>query len=112
MSERIPCINPSCRRTAAADKYGADAEIVCGKCFRTLPKQVADRYRSVRRRGKAMVRKAERRIAKGEPEAKFYAVFDRMDHHYAVSWAAIKSYFTAPPAPAGLENFLKENGLG
>lgn len=110
MSGRIPCINPTCRRTADAAKFAGE-EIVCGKCWKVLPKELTSRYRSIRRRGKAMARKAEKRIAKGEPASKFDAVFDRMDHHYHANWQAIRSYFLATPAPAGLENFLNEIGL-
>ena len=35
-SGRIPCINPRCRRTADAAKFDCE-EIICGKCFRSLP---------------------------------------------------------------------------
>lgn len=111
MSERIPCINPTCRRTDDASKFAPGEEIVCSKCWKLLPKALTSRYRSIRRRGKAMVRRAEKRMAKGEPASNFDAVFDRVDRHYEANWSAIRSYFLNPPAPEGLENFLNEVGL-
>ena len=112
MTDRIPCINPCCRRTAPADKHIDSSEICCSKCWQLIPKHLTRQYRSIRQRAKRMVRAAEKRIAKGEPSTTFDAVFDRVDDRLTTNWAAIKSYFNAPPAPAGIENFLKENGIG
>jgi hypothetical protein len=111
-TDRIPCINPVCKRTASIEKYSAGEEIVCAKCWKKLPKALTDRYRALRRRDRQLGRLAKKRIAKGEPESRFVDTFMVLDSQMAANWSAFVSYFTNPPAPAGLENFLKETGLG
>jgi len=112
MSDRIPCINPRCRRTAPADKCDLGSEIICGKCWRSLPRQMRERHRSLERRAKRLGRLIERRIAKGTIAAdtvdRLGTVVDRRLHE---SWEELKVHFIAPERPIGLDNFLEEVGL-
>lgn len=47
--DRIPCINPACRRTAPRKAYEGDVEIVCRKCWRRLPDKLRDRHKALER---------------------------------------------------------------
>ncbi len=108
---RICCLNPSCRRTFARKPNDSEsAETVCGKCWKLLPKPLTQRYRQIIRRWRAINRKVERRQAKGQPYPP--ALYDLLERHHRSNWQKIRSYFLNPPAPEGLENFLKEVGLG
>jgi hypothetical protein len=111
MADRIPCINPNCLRTADASKYQEGVEIICGKCFRALP----DELRKAHQRFWREMRKWDRRIARTSDEIKLQQMHDIRDkwaHRIHANWKIIKSYFTDQPAPAGIENFMKEIGLG
>lgn len=109
MIDRIPCVNPLCRRTGSIEKFPDCTEICCGKCWKLLPKALTARYRQIRRRWTKVNRRVDRGIAKGR--AYPYGLYALLQQQNRANWRAIQSYFTAPPAPAGLENFLKENGL-
>lgn len=110
MTDRIPCINPRCRRTAPADKY--NGEVVCRKCFRSLPRDLQQRYRKVNHHNRRMCRLISRRVAKGTiaPDCVL-----RLEVHMArrseLVWAEIKRHLIAPSSPVGLDNFLQEVGL-
>lgn len=108
MSGRIPCINPCCKRTASADKFSG--EIICGKCFRKLPKHLQQEHRF---RWKEY-RKWDRRIARTADPLKIPKMRDirgmwaaRID----ANWADIKATFVNPEKPEGLDAFLEELGL-
>lgn len=109
--DRIPCINPSCRRTAPADRYDRGTEIICGKCYRALP---AD-DRAFLRRCWSEIRKWERRIARTADEIKRQRMKTirnkwgwRLNYHWDT---VIKAGFLNPSKPDGLDAFLEENGL-
>lgn len=108
---RIPCLNPRCRRTAPAEKY-ADVEIVCGKCWKLLPKSVTDRYRRLNRVERKILRRLEKRVAQRSISA---ATISRLERQMAdlkeKNWAAIRSYFLTPEKPEGLDAFLEEMNL-
>lgn len=110
-ADRIPCLNPRCRRTFARRPGDTDtSETVCAKCWKLLPKPLTQRYRQIDRRWKAIARRVQKREARGQafpPD-----LFDLLHRHHRRNWTAIRSYFTNPPAPEGLENFLKKVGLG
>lgn len=109
---RIPCINPNCRRTADAAKFAAGEEIICGKCWKALPKRLTARYRALRNRSRQIDRIIRKRRARGEIHNRAYALHLRLDRLCEANGRLIKAYFTNPAAePAGLENFLKETGL-
>ena len=108
---RIPCVNPRCRRTAAADKYEGNPEIICEKCFRTLPDAVRHEHRRFWRE----IRKWDRRIARnadGLKAARMHSVRERFNRMLNQHWDTdIKAYFVAPVKPVGLDAFLEEVGL-
>lgn len=111
MGERIPCINPRCKCTAAREKFPDSKEIICGKCFRTLPEAVRREHRRFWRE----IRKWERRIARSSDEMKIirmrnivWRLSGRLNRHWDKE---IEAYFLAPEKPAGLDAFLEEAGL-
>ena len=109
MTDRTPCINPRCRRTFKADECGS--EVVCGKCFRTLPQEVRNEHRRCWRE----YRKWDRRIKRTGDVLKaqrMHDIRDRWGAMIAGHWDAhVKAYFLAPEKPVGLEAFLDEAGL-
>jgi len=106
---RTPCINPRCRRTFKADDAGS--EVVCGKCFRTLPAAV----RAAHRGYWCEYRKWDRRIARTGDElriARMRDIRNRLSARLNTHWVAvIKPFFLAPEKPEGLDAFLEEVGL-
>lgn len=109
MNDRIPCLNQRCRRTAPSEKYGPDAEIVCGKCWKLLPKAVSDRYRRLKRLRRRLERLARARIRKGGTLPDGFGV--ALDRQMAANWAEIHNYFVQPEKPVGLDAFLEEMGM-
>lgn len=109
MPDRTPCINPRCRRTFKADDDSS--EVVCGKCFRTLPEAVRKEHRGYWRE----IRKWDRRITHTGDElkiARMRAIRDRIGQRLAHHWdEEIKPFFLAPEKPAGLDSFLEEAGF-
>lgn len=109
MTDRIPCINPRCRRTFKADD--ASSEIICGKCFRTLPEATRKEHRGYWRE----IRMWDRRVARSSDELKILrmrAIRDRISDRLNEHWAAkIKPPFLSPEKPAGLDTFLEEIGF-
>lgn len=110
--DRIPCLNPRCRRTAPRDKYADSAEIVCAKCWKLLPQAVRDRYRALGRRDRRLLRRIERRVALGNISS---ALVERLREGlwraHCRHWDEIRSYFLAPAKPVGLDAFLEDTGL-
>jgi len=108
MTDRIACINPNCRRTAARDKHPGSTWIICGKCWKALPDRTRKRWKQLNARW----RKVERTMRKRNtvPETwnrivdRLEGAWDRLNHD-------ITHYFTASEQPVGLEDFMKENGL-
>ena len=111
MPDRIPCINPRCRRTAARDKFPHSNEIICGKCFRTLPVAAQREHRRLWRE----IRKWERRITRTSDDIvanRIRRVLDRKSAQLNRHWDSdIEPQFLAPQKPAGLDAFFEEAGL-
>jgi len=110
--DRIPCINPRCRRTAPAGRYAPGTEIICGKCLRALPKELRDRFRLIRRSLRTLERRVRRAVAQGRftPEGGDVMIgrgLRRQDE----TWARIKAYYETPDKPVGLDAHLEEIGL-
>jgi len=100
--DRIPCINPRCRRTGGA-KYGPGAEIICGKCFRALPDALRERYRKFHRGERRMLRLVSKRVARQSIAAHVVdRIHDSMRKRGEAIWQDIRRRFTAPETPAGL----------
>lgn len=109
---RVPCINPRCRRTGSAERYGAGSEIICGPCFRALPVSLRRRWRAYHARMRRVDRAIHRRAARGHLPP---ALAGKMEEAFARAgtrlWQAIKTSFSGGERPAGLEAFLEEVGL-
>lgn len=109
MADRIPCINPRCRRTFAND--GRSGEIVCNKCFRCLPAAVRQEHRRLWRE----LKKWERRLTRASDDIqanRIRRVCYRLSTQINRQWNSdIKPEFIAPEKPAGLEGFFEEVGL-
>lgn len=106
---RTPCVNPRCKRTFKPDDIGS--EIICGKCFRTLPEAVrAEHLRYWRE-----IRKWDRRITRTGDElkiARMREIRNRISWRLGMHWdREIKARFLTPEKPQGLDNFLEEIGL-
>ena len=106
---RTPCINPRCRRTGSIDEF--PGEMICGKCFRTLPETVRKEHRGYWRN----IRKWNRRITRTGDDLKITrmrAIRDRISRRLSLHWdQEIKPFFLAPEKPEGLDSFLEEVGL-
>lgn len=108
---RIPCINPTCSRTAPADKFEGD-EVVCYKCWKTLPKRLTVRHKALRRRERKLLTLIGRKISRGDIGA------DRVERiqrnlwaQIQANWDDIRRSFLEPTMPEGMESFLNEIGL-
>lgn len=105
---RVPCVNPRCRRTAPADRHDPGSEIVCGQCWRLLPKRMTRRYRALRKRERRLLRLVEKAIARRRITA---ARVDRLHRSIRLlcqhNWGDIRSYFLSPEQPEGLAAFLE-----
>lgn len=104
---RTPCINPRCRRTFKDE----GCEMICGKCFRTLPEVVRSEHRWLWRE----IRKWDRRITRTGDELRIARMRDiryRLSAGLNSHWdAVIKPFFVTPEKPEGLDAFLEEVGL-
>ena len=123
MVDRIHCLNPACRRTAAADRFdGATSitcandsasSIVCAKCWKIVPAELRDRHRELRARDRKIARAVMKRAAKGLiTNARVQYLWFLLEGRSVSNWHAIAIYFQQSPSPAGLEEFMKEAGLG
>lgn len=113
MSDRLRCVNPNCRRTAAQEKFPESDSICCAKCWKLLPKKFVDRYKELARRQ----RKFHRKIMKLQAQGDFNHATPVHEAEYALShmiyenWQQIRNFFVEPDGPMGLDRFLKETGL-
>lgn len=109
---RIPCINPNCRRTAPADKCEPGSEIVCHKCWKLLPKAITNRYRTLHRRERKLLKLIEKSIGKRSIGTVRYARLKGMIEELRwKNWQEIRAYLVRPEKPIGLEGFLEEMGM-
>jgi len=110
VSDRIPCINPRCRRTAPR-RTAAVTEIVCGKCWRAfVPASVRLRYRDVRRAWRTQERRIVRRgdtLSAASADQLRRRLMARVD----ANWQEIRAALLRPERPEGLDGFLQEVGL-
>ena len=106
---RTLCINPCCNRTAPADEF--PDEMICGKCFKSLPQNVQNDHRFYWKQ----IRMWRRRIAKTTDEIKLVRMrnlLNMWDHRLADHWdEEIKARVTSPEKPQGLDGFLQELGI-
>lgn len=111
MSDRLPCITPSCRRTAPAEKYESGAEIICAKCFRSLPKDLADRHKRLWRDIRKWRRKAWRDFDDPTRQARIAAIIDRKKWQLTRNWMKIREAVSGDSRSEDLDRFLDEVGL-
>lgn len=110
MADRIPCINPRCRRTAAQDKFPDSKEIICAKCFRALPLA----FRQEHRRCWREINKWERRILKTVDPLKaqrMRVICNRWTDRLNAGWNEMRKTIVQPEKPVGLDTFLEEMRL-
>jgi len=112
MMKRICCLNPTCKRTEAQEKYPGSTYIVCAKCWRTMPRQFKDRWKTLNARSRKLGRMS-RKPSFNRPERNPQWI--RLDEIYERAWQAltmaITHYYVAGERPVGIEDFLKENGI-
>jgi hypothetical protein len=108
MPDRISCLNPHCRRTAAQEKYPGSSHIICGKCWRALPARVRARWKQLKARWKKVERGMRKRST---PAPVWNRVVDRFNKAWDRLEAQLAHYFTVSEQPVGLEAFLRENGI-
>ena len=108
---RLACVNPSCNRTASAEKFG-EADIICAKCWKLLPQALRNRYRQLRSRETRLLKLIGRRLMHHDiaPEE-----IIRIEHRQAAlcaeNWQLMRDYFRHGDKPVGLEGFLQEMGM-
>jgi hypothetical protein len=107
---RIPCLNPACRRTAAAD--GNSDRIVCGKCWRLLPVPLRDEWKRFKAHDRRMRRLVDRRIRERSISVDTVQRIGNLQiKRHDDIWRRIEACFKTPEAPLGLDGFLREVGL-
>ncbi len=112
MNGRVPCINPSCNRTAATDKHPGCDEIICGKCFKALPDRLRKRYRQLRKRDRKLCSYFNSKRSEHVSDKRCWRLNRNMNVLIEKNWAMIRNYYQAPAEkPQGLEAFLQEIGL-
>lgn len=113
MADRIPCVNPNCRRTGAQDKYPGSDSIICGKCWRAMPARYRARWKQLNARDRKLSRlKRKTQFADPRRDTQWWAIGNRFNSAWRRLIETIIHYFTASEQPTGLEDFLKENGIG
>ncbi|WP_284778525.1 hypothetical protein [Agrobacterium sp. lyk4-40-TYG-31] len=112
MTDRIACINPNCRRTAAPEKHPGSTWIICGKCYRAMPERYGIRWKALNKRSRKLTRISRKAMTQSQMRGRQWFRIDRI---YDRSWerlvASMIQSFTSSEQPAGIEEFLKENGL-
>lgn len=106
--DRIPCINPRCRRTAAASKYEPGEEIVCRTCFRALPQSVRNRYRALGRRERRVIRLIDKAIRTRLSLPPVEYLQGAMERARYANWRRMVEFFRPVERPAGIDAFLEE----
>lgn len=107
---RIPCINPTCKRTASVEKHPDSDEIICGKCFKALPAELRAEHQRCWRE----MNKWRRRITRTSDEIRLHRmamVLYRAHEHLMANWSKIREHVIEPDRPAGIDTFLSEMGM-
>lgn len=103
---RMRCIAYECRCTVDKALHPYADEVVCQKCWKTVPSHLKDTYRQFRR--------TERRYRKWENQGNIVTegTWRWIAREQALNWAKIREFVTAKPEfPAGLTGFLQELGF-
>lgn len=101
MTDRIACINPNCRRTAAQEKHPGSTWIICGKCYRAMPGRFRARWKALNKRSRRLPRISEK--TKTTTTAARSRQWFRINRLYGRAWDRlnddITQYFTASLQP-------------
>lgn len=113
MADRLPCVNPRCRRTDAIEKHPGHDCIICQKCFKALPASVRTEYKHLRRRERTTERRIARRAKTDYPTTPAVAAWirKRLRERASRNYDAIWGFFRPNDKPEGLDAFLEEFGL-
>lgn len=113
--DRNPCLNPRCGRTFKREPGESEGcEVVCGKCWKTVPLHLRQRYKALRRRYRRierLLRKKRAPVGMRQPEKQAWLVRRMLDRQIDGNWSLIRASILAAEQPQGLEQFLEENGL-
>ncbi|WP_331373823.1 hypothetical protein [Sinorhizobium chiapasense] len=112
MTDRISCINPSCRRTAPREKFPDSRYIICRGCWNKLPSRIKDRWNAIKTRRRIFDRLVRKPKFTVDVRLEQWRRIDRrMTIAESALDASILHFFTAGESPAGLESFMKEIGI-
>ena len=109
--DRVPCINPRCRRTAPRRPGdGQDARCICPKCWKVLPPRLRARHKQLSR----VTRRLHRALDRGRYRERA-PLWIKTEQHLWDAWgrwnSEVSHYFREPDRPIGLEAFMEETGL-
>lgn len=111
MTDRIRCLNPNCRRTAAPEKHPGSTWIICGKCWRVLDPELKRRWKALNARNRKLFRLSRRKAFQDGRNRQWWVISRQYDRAWDRLHSALVAYFTPSEKPTGIEAFLKENGL-
>jgi hypothetical protein len=110
--DRIPCLTPGCRRTAPADKWPLGTQIVCAKCWPSVPPRMRARYVQLRKRRRTLQRLVQKHETSAMVPERMQAALATLDHLQQRNWREIYEAVTGrDDMPTGLESFMDEMGL-
>ncbi|MBD9539968.1 hypothetical protein IB276_10945 [Ensifer sp. ENS04] len=112
MTDRIACINPTCRRTAPRAKFPDSRYIICRGCWNKLPALIKDRWNAIKTRHRIFQRLIRKPKFSADARLEQWRRVDRrMTLAEHALDASILHFFEAGQDPVGLDNFMKEIGL-
>lgn len=107
LTPRTPCLNPRCGRTCKQEHPGE--EMVCGKCWKTLPVSLTRRYKALKARDRRIDRLARRkRTGIYNTPYQLSIMAQQHDRLWCANWNRIRAFFQTPDKPEGLDTFLEE----
>lgn len=107
MTDRLHCINPACRRSAPKPNFPYATEIVCQKCWKSVPQHLKFYYRHWRHNRRYYEKYALRWGDSSVSALKW----EELAREQAKNWSRIRDFFQIKPEfPAALEGFFREMG--
>lgn len=108
---RLPCINKTCKRTGAQDKHPGSTEIICAKCFRSMPTLMRARHKQLWKRSDKLDRLTEKHREDPAMMARINRNYELLESVWQSSYRDMWCYFNQQRKPEGLDNFLEEMGM-
>ena len=92
MTERIKCVVPHCRRTASKERFPTAEEIICGKHWRMIPREVRDVRAKLKRRSRKISRLMLRRKLREKPkiDVQLHSIDCLIHRRWVKNWEACK----------------------